>query len=239
MIAEPEVLNPQAEFVAERIATSPREPEAHAILLRSRTHMAAYARALEQRGIPCDTDFPEGLIDSQEVADIEAILRLALMPHDRDALAVAVGGPWGTPDPQDKRLLVTGLEGDPQTILSRTELGGVVAATSARAAAEGPASAVRALATDPRLTARYGRLPLARRRLANLMTLADEEQRAGRTLDLADFCQRLRDRRAYGIDEAEASGAALGGRGGVADQGDGARPGHLVTLVRGGLGGPR
>lgn len=213
-VVAPEELDlPQAEFVAERIATSTREPEDHAILLRSRTHMAAYARALERRGIACDTDFPEGLIDSQEVADIEAILRLALAPHDRDALAVAVGGPWGTPDPNDKRLLVDGLDTDPARILHETALGEVVAATALRAAAEGPAAAVRALAQDPRLTARYGQLLLARRRLANLMTLADEEHRAGRTLDLVEFCQRLRDRRTHGVDEAEASGAALGGRG--------------------------
>ena len=213
VVAPDEVDHAQPHFVAERIATSGRVPEDHAILLRSRTHMAAYARALEARGIPCDTDFPEGLIDAQEVADIEAILRLALAAHDRDALAVAVGGPWGTEDPNDKTLLVQGLEGDLASILTGTPLGEVVAATAARAAAEGPAVAVRALAMDPRLTARYGQLPLARRRLANLMTLADEEHAAGRTLDLAGFCQRLRDRRQHGVDEAVASGAALGGRG--------------------------
>ena len=213
VVAPDEMIGAQPHFVAERIATSGRVPEDHAILLRSRTHMATYARALEARGIPCDTDFPEGLIEAQEVADIEAILRLALAPHDRDALAIAVGGPWGTEDPNDKCLLVTGLEGDPATILAGTALGDVVAATAARAAAEGPAVAVRALAMDPRLTARYGQLPLARRRLANLMTLADEEHAAGRTLDLVGFCQRLRDRRKHDVDEAVASGAALGGRG--------------------------
>lgn len=213
VVAPVETIGAQPHFVAERIAASGRRPEDHAILLRSRTHMAAYARALEVRGIACDTDFPEGLIAAQEVADIEAILRLALAPHDRDALAVAVGGPWGTADANDKCLLVTALDTDPGLILSRTAVGEVVAATAALAAAQGPAVAVRALAMDPRLTARYGRMPLARRRLANLMTLADEEHAAGRTLDLAGFCQRLRDRRQYGVDEAGASGAALGGRG--------------------------
>lgn len=213
VVAPEDAVEVQPHFVAEGIAASKRPPEDHAVLLRSRTHMAAYARALEARGIACDTDFPEGLIDSQEVADVEAILRLALAPHDRDALAVAVGGPWGTADANDKCLLVTGLEGDPRTILAATALGEIVAATAALAAEQGPAVAVRALAMDPRLTARYGRRPLARRRLANLMTLADEEQAAGRTLDLAAFCQRLRDRRRHGVDEAGASGAALGGRG--------------------------
>lgn len=211
--APEEVADPQAQAVAERIAQSPLPPEAHAILLRSRTRMATYARALERRGIPCDTDFPEGLIASQEVADIEAILRLALAPHDRDAIAVALGGPWGVADSNDKRLLVEALDGNISRALSETDLGVVVARTRTIAAAEGPGPAVRTLAMDARLTARYGELPLSRRRLANLVALADEEHRAGRTLDLAEFCQRLRDRRAHGVDEAEASGAALGGRG--------------------------
>jgi ATP-dependent helicase/nuclease subunit A len=216
VVAPDDMDDPQAEYVAERIATSPLPPEAHAILLRSRTRMATYARALERRGVACDTDFPEGLIDSQEVADVEAVLRLALCPHDRDALAVAVGGPWGTADTQDKTALVEALSGPPEAALDHPDfatLVAVVARTRAQVAAEGPAAAVRALAMDARLTARYGELPLARRRLANLLSLAEEEQHAGRTLDLVDFCQRLRDRRAHGVDEAEASGAALGGRG--------------------------
>lgn len=203
----------QAAFVAERIAGSSRPPEDHAILLRSRTRMALFARALERRGLPCDTDFPEGLVDSQEVHDIEAVLRLVANPADRTALAIALGGPWGTTDPQDKRLMVTALETDPTAALRQTSLGELLPLIRARVASEGPASAVRALATDARLTARYGALPLARRRLANLMLLAEEEQRAGQVLDLTAFCDRLRERRAYGVDEATASGAALGGRG--------------------------
>ncbi len=203
----------QAAFIAERIATSSLPPEAHVILLRSRTRMTLYARALEARGLPCDTDFPEGLVDSQEVHDIEAVLRLVVNPADRSALAIALGGPWGTPDPQDKRLLVTALETDLDLALRQTALGALLPVIRALVASEGPASAVRALATDARLTARYGALPLARRRLANLMLLADEEHRAGRVLDLTAFCERLRERRIFEIDEATASGAALGGRG--------------------------
>lgn len=203
----------QAAFIAEQIATSERPVEEHVVLLRSRTRMLIYARALEARGIPCDTDFPEGLIAAQEVADVEAICRLALDPHDRNALAVALGGPWGTEDPQDKCLLVEALEHEPERALRETPLGEVVATFRAQARAEGPAPAIRALANDPRLTRRYGQLPLARRRLANLQTLADEEHRAGVTLDLAAFCERLRERRLHGVDEAEASGAGLGARG--------------------------
>ena len=141
------------------------------------------------------------------------LCRLALNPQDRNALAVALGGPWGTADPQDKRLLVEALECAPERALRETLLGAVVAAFRAQARAEGPAPAIRALANDPRLTRRYGQLPLARRRLANLQTLADEEHRAGVTLDLAAFCERLRERRLHGVDEAEASGAGLGARG--------------------------
>jgi ATP-dependent exoDNAse (exonuclease V) beta subunit len=80
-------------------------------------------------------------------------------------------------------------------------------------AGEGVAAAMRRLGTDPLLTARYGRLPLARRRLANLASLAAEEDRAGVPLDGYGLVARLAERRRLGVDAEEASGEQLGSRG--------------------------
>jgi ATP-dependent helicase/nuclease subunit A len=194
-----------------------RPPEAHAILLRHRSRMRLYAAALEAAGIPYDTDFPVGLIGSQECHDIEAVLRLACARHDRWALAVAVGGPWGAADPADRTLLVEALEAEPAAgwalVAERTPLGALVGEVAMILAERGPAAAVRRLALDARLTARYGGLPLARRRLANLVRLAAEDEHAGRELDVVAWLERLAERRRLGVDDAEASGAAIGGRG--------------------------
>jgi ATP-dependent exoDNAse (exonuclease V) beta subunit len=208
----------QALFIATTIAESlaqGRGPSDHAILLRSRSRMRIYAAALEQLGIAYDADFPGGLYDSQECHDLEALLRLSVCAHDRFALAVAFGGPWGSEDPHDKRLLVEILsgDGDPARALNGTELGRIIPQIRARCAGEGVASAIRWLAAQPRLCARYGRLPLARRRLANLALLAEEEQEAGGALDVIAFITRLGHRRQLGVDAREASGESLGDRG--------------------------
>ncbi|MBA3710487.1 MAG: UvrD-helicase domain-containing protein, partial [Planctomycetes bacterium] len=155
-----------------------RRPEHVAIILRTRRRMRRYADALERIGVPVDTDFPGGLYDAQECHDVESILRLCLDPHDRFALACAVAGPWGVDDPQDRRLMVEALSQDAASawrmIREATAVGAVVDAISPVLADEGVAAALRALAHDPRATGRYGRLPLARRRLANLLALAEE-----------------------------------------------------------------
>jgi ATP-dependent helicase/nuclease subunit A len=203
-----------ARTVAESVAAG-RAPGDHAVLLRSRSRMRVYASALEALGVPYDTDFPGGLFDSQECHDVEAILRLCLCPHDRFALAVAFGGPWGGSDPQDRRAMVEALELPPAGSWRRagegTALHGIVAAARARLDTEGPAAAVRLLLHDPALAARYGRLPLARRRLANLVALAEEAD--AESLDGAAFVARLLERRRLGVDAAEASGEEVGGRG--------------------------
>src|SRR6185436_2349017 len=85
----------------------------HAILLRTRSRMRLYAQALERAGIPYDTDFPGGIYDAQECHDLEAVLRLCVNPHDRRALAIALGGPWGAADPADRTLMVRALGLDP------------------------------------------------------------------------------------------------------------------------------
>jgi ATP-dependent helicase/nuclease subunit A len=210
----------QAELVAALVARgimAGREPGHHAVLLRSRARMRLYAAALERRGIPVDPDYPAGLYQAQEVHDVEAILRLCLDPHDRFALAVAAAGPWSAADPQDRTLMHAALArpdgaGAAAALLDGTPLGAVVAGLRPLLAGEGVASAIRHLAADARLSARYGRLPLARRRLANLAVLAAEEDGAG-ALDAAAFIARLDARRRLDADAAEASGAGLGGRG--------------------------
>lgn len=205
-----------ATLVAGSIAAG-RKAEHHAILLRTRGRMRLYAQALERAGIPYDTDFPGGLYDSQECHDIEAVLRLAVNPHDRQALAIALGGPWGAADPQDRTLMVESLEREPAAgwahACTHAPIGEVVAAVRAVLAGEGVASAIRTLIRDERLTRRYGALPLARRRLANLARLAEEEQAAGIALDAPDFIARLAERRRLGVDGEEAAGEHLGSRG--------------------------
>lgn len=187
----------------------------HAILLRGRARMRLFAAALERAGIAYDADFSEGLYDSQECHDVEALLRLCLCPDDRFALAVAAGGPWGTLDPHDKRDLVRCMAGDlsRDEFMSRTALPTVLPELRRRCAGEGAASAIRWLASRPELTRRYGTLPLARRRVANLALLADEESTAGMALDAAAVIERWHERRRLNVDEHEASGAALGNRG--------------------------
>ncbi|HEX3134335.1 MAG TPA: UvrD-helicase domain-containing protein, partial [Planctomycetota bacterium] len=205
-----------ADLVAQSLAAG-RKPEHHAILLRTRGRMRLYAQALERAGIPYDTDFPGGLYESQECHDIEAVLRLAVNAHDRQALAIALGGPWGAADPQDRTLMVTALEQSPAQgwahACSQAPIGVVVMATRAVLASEGVAAAIRRLIRDERLTRRYGSLPLARRRLANLARLAEEEQAAGTALDAPAFIARLSERRRLGVDGEEAAGEHLGSRG--------------------------
>jgi len=208
----------EAQQIANLISASlarGRAPQEHAVLLRTRARMRLYADALERTGIPVDTDFPQGLYQAQECWDVEAVLRLCLDPHDRFALACAVAGPWGVDDAQDRRLLVTALS-TPTTqdaalmILGATPLGVLLPQVHAVLAAEGPAAGVRFLARQPALTRRYGGLPLARRRLANLHRLAEEHAQAGLSADVASFLERLQERRRLGADGAEADGEALG-----------------------------
>nr|MBA2482275.1 UvrD-helicase domain-containing protein [Planctomycetota bacterium] len=202
-----------------------RRPEHIAIILRTRRRMRRFADSLERIGVPVDTDFPGGLYDAQECHDVEAILRLCLDPNDRFALACAVSGPWGVADPQDRRLLVEALSDRAQSasasapasawtrIRAATPVGAVVDTIAPILANEGVAAAIRTLARDPRATARYGSLPLARRRLANLIALADEEEGAGGALDGAALVERWAERRRLGADGAEARGESLGSRG--------------------------
>jgi ATP-dependent helicase/nuclease subunit A len=194
-----------------------RKAEDHAILLRTRSRMRLYAQMLERAGIAYDTDFPGGLYDSQECHDIEAILRLCVNTHDRRALAIALGGPWGVADMTDRTVMVACLKQSPADgwalAQTQTALGEVVKCTRDLLNKEGVASAMRALMTDGALTRRYAALPLARRRVANLVRLAEEEDGAGVALDAPAFIARLAERRRLGVDGEEAAGEQLGSRG--------------------------
>jgi ATP-dependent helicase/nuclease subunit A len=210
----------QARHLASLVATSiasGRRAEDHAVLLRTRGRMQLYAQALERAGIPYDTDFPGGLYDAQECHDIEAVLRLCVNPHDRRALAIALGGPWGAADAQDRTLMVDCLERSPAEgwnhAAAQAPIGELVGALRPILASEGVAPVIRRLIADERLTRRYGSLPLARRRLANLAHLAEEEQAAGIALDAPAFIARLAERRRLEVDGEEAAGASLGSRG--------------------------
>ena len=210
----------QARHIAEVVASSlasGRRPEHHAILLRTRSRMRLYAQALERAGIPYDTDFPGGLYDAQECHDVEAVLRLCVNPHDRRALAIALGGPWGAADTADRTLMVEALERAPAEgwthATAHAPIGAVVAAMRPLLATEGVAAVIRWLIADERLARRYAALPLARRRLANLARLAEEEQSAGIALDAPAFIARLGERRRLGVDSEEVGGEHLGSRG--------------------------
>jgi len=190
--------------------------EGQAILLRQRSRMAIYAQALEDAGIPYDAGFRTGFLDSQEVHDCEALLRLAVNPQDRRALAVALAGPWGLGDPQDRRLWARLLDGDAQQAWQHPAVATLATVRTSVAALvqhQGVAAAIRHLIADPCLAISWATLPLARQRLANLVRLAQEEDRAGTPLDVVAFLQRLTLRRDLDVDEARASGSALGSRG--------------------------
>lgn len=203
-----------ARLVADSVVAG-RPPGDHAIIMRTRRRMRLYADQLERAGLPVDTDFPGGLFEAQECWDLEAVLRLCCCPHDRFALACALAGPWGVEDPQDRRLLVEALEAPGTTgaalVLARTPLGTLVPRVTRVLAQEGVAAAVRLLVHDGALSRRYAGLPLARKRLANALALAQEAQEAG--VDAVGLVTRWRQRRALGADGAEADGQGLGTRG--------------------------
>ncbi|NBR98502.1 MAG: hypothetical protein EBT54_04835 [Betaproteobacteria bacterium] len=52
-----------------------------AILFRFRTHQRAFEQALAEQGIPCIGGGRSGLLDTLEVADLEALLRCLLRPE--------------------------------------------------------------------------------------------------------------------------------------------------------------
>jgi ATP-dependent exoDNAse (exonuclease V) beta subunit len=209
----------QAEVVADDLAADLRagaDPTGIAVLFRTRTRMHLYARACDRAGVPYDTDYRGGFLDAQEVADVLAILRLALCDRDREALAIAAAGPWGPDTLADRRQGVAALApgGDPAVLLQGA-LGDAVTRTRARLRSDGVGGALRGLIYDPACGAWAGSLPGATRRLANLEILlgvVDALAAQGRARP-GDILADLHERRRLAVDLAEASGAALGARG--------------------------
>ncbi len=69
------------------------------ILVRSRTHLAAYERGLREAGVPFVSSRAGGLLDTLEAGDLMALLRWLTMPADDLALAQVLKSPIaGVPD---------------------------------------------------------------------------------------------------------------------------------------------
>ncbi|GGI20506.1 UvrD-helicase domain-containing protein [Oxalicibacterium faecigallinarum] len=63
------------------------------LLVKKRTHLRAYERALREAGIPFASDKRGGLLDSLEIADLIALLTFLITPHDNLALAHVLKSP--------------------------------------------------------------------------------------------------------------------------------------------------
>ncbi|MDR3221687.1 MAG: UvrD-helicase domain-containing protein [Candidatus Accumulibacter sp.] len=63
------------------------------LLVRSRTHLACYERALAAAGIPFDAGSRGGLLEALEARDIVALLEFLIMPHDSLKLAHVLRSP--------------------------------------------------------------------------------------------------------------------------------------------------
>lgn len=63
------------------------------LLVRKRTHLAAYEGALRAAGIPFVSDRRGGLLESLEIADLVALLSFLITPHDTRALAHVLKSP--------------------------------------------------------------------------------------------------------------------------------------------------
>lgn len=63
------------------------------LLVKKRTHLRAYERALREAGIPFASDKRGGLLESLEVADLIALLTFLITPHDNLALAHLLKSP--------------------------------------------------------------------------------------------------------------------------------------------------
>jgi ATP-dependent helicase/nuclease subunit A len=63
------------------------------LLVKKRTHLAAYEKALREAGIPFISDKRGGLLESLEVADLIALLTFLITPGDNRALAHVLKSP--------------------------------------------------------------------------------------------------------------------------------------------------
>ena len=73
----------------------PFEPRDAVVLVRATTHLSAYERALEERGVDTYVIGGRGYWDQQQVADLRAWLAALANPLDGLALYTALGSPLG------------------------------------------------------------------------------------------------------------------------------------------------
>ncbi|NUT60070.1 UvrD-helicase domain-containing protein [Herbaspirillum sp. C9C3] len=79
--------------VAEGRGTRPMRWGDIMLLVRKRTHLAAYESALRAAGIPFISDKRGGLLESLEIADLIALLTFLITPNDTRALAHVLKSP--------------------------------------------------------------------------------------------------------------------------------------------------
>lgn len=88
-----------ARDLAERIRAGHIEPSQAAILLRATTQIERYLEALRQWGVPYAVEKDRSYFRRRETIDAAALVRAALDPADRLALAAWLRSPWvGVPD---------------------------------------------------------------------------------------------------------------------------------------------
>lgn len=102
------------------------------ILVRRRTHLATYERALRHAGIPFVTSRQGGLLDTLEAQDIVALLEFLVTPFADLQLAHALRSPvFGCSD--DDLIALAGIEGETWWLRLQTLAGGACSPALARA----------------------------------------------------------------------------------------------------------
>ena len=82
-----------ADFIAASVAAGDRRPGDFLLLFRTRRHMADYARAIEDRGVPYEQGGGGAFGDSKELGDFLVVLAALADPDNPVPLAAAMRGP--------------------------------------------------------------------------------------------------------------------------------------------------
>ncbi len=181
-----------------------------ALLLRARTHVKTYERALLEQGIPFHVGRGKGFYDTEEIADLVHLLRVVHDPRDRFAVAAWATSPAVGGTDEDLLAAFGGRSDDPFALL---------AARSRTAAACARVAALRRLAAAGSLEDLV-RAALEASDAIPVSLLQDGGARRARNLEkalaiarrldadgghgLSDFLRRLTDLRDREIDEPEA-----------------------------------
>jgi len=83
-----------AGFIAAAVGKGQRRPGDFLLLFRKRRYMADYARALEDRGIPCELGGGDAFGDSEELSDLLTPLEALADPDNPVPLLAALRGPF-------------------------------------------------------------------------------------------------------------------------------------------------